>query len=67
LAEFDDLPRPREWEPLPVGAVELGWIGVTAAGRGAAASAALSDAAGGDVPEIGEFGCQLAVTTLVAG
>ena len=45
----------------------MGRVGVTAAARGAAAGAALSDAAGGDVPEIGEFGCQLAVTTLVAG
>ena len=47
--------------------MELGWVGATAAARGAAAGAALSDAAGGDVAEIGEFGCQLAVTTLVAG
>ena len=45
--------------------MELGWVGVTAAARGAAARAALSDTAGGDVAEIGEFGCQLAVTTLV--
>src|SRR5664279_567756 len=53
--------------PLPVGAVQLGRVGVAAAARLAAAVVSLGQAAGGDVADVGELGGEFAVATLVTG
>ena len=53
--------------PLPVGAVHLWRVGVAATVLVAAAGMAVSDAARGDIADIGELGSELAVAALVGG